>query len=94
MLPKSAESAELSQKFYCVFCDYYTSHKSHFEKHLRTQKHVKNASPNVTKMLPKSAKKCRKVPKIFVCNTAVKNIRAEMVYGSIKKMSKEHRKRH
>mgnify|MGYP001295558886 CR=1 FL=1 len=76
MLPKSAESADLSQKFVCVFCDYYTSHKSHFEKHLRTQKHVKNASPNVTKMLPKSAKKCRKVPKLFVCEYCSKEYKS------------------
>ena len=67
MLPKSVKSVKKSQKFYCECCDYYASQKSHFRKHLATQKHKKNMLPNVTKTLPKSVKSVKKSVKIFVC---------------------------
>lgn len=31
-------------KFYCEYCDYKASQKSHFEKHLKTKKHIKKTS--------------------------------------------------
>ena len=46
--------------FECNLCDYITSQKSHYEKHLGTLKHQNrsNGNPMVTKV-PKSAEKCR-----------------------------------
>jgi hypothetical protein len=32
--------AEVAQRFHCIYCDYYTSKKSSFDKHLRTSKHL------------------------------------------------------
>ena len=63
----------------------YVTQKS-FNKHLRTQKHVKNASPNVTKMLPKSTESAKSAENI--CNRYNKEYRAEMVCGDIKKCIK------
>ena len=57
-VPKSAEC------FYCSDCDYYTSHKSHYKKHLLTKKHLNNASPNVTKSVTKTSKK---LAKLYFC---------------------------
>lgn len=65
--PKSVKSVKKVLKLYCSCCDYYASQKSHFRKHLTTQKHKKKASPNVTKTSPKSLKSVKKSVKIFVC---------------------------
>ena len=46
-----------SQNFVCEFCDYNTSRKSQFERHLTTSKHIN--STNVNKKVPKSSKKFR-----------------------------------
>ena len=71
MLPKCYQKVlkvlKSRKNFYCECCDYYASQKSHFRKHLATQKHKKNMLPNVTKTLPKSVKSVKKVAKIFVC---------------------------
>ena len=31
----------LTESFFCELCDYKTSHKSHFDKHLQSKKHMK-----------------------------------------------------
>ena len=67
MLPKKSKSRKKSQKYYCECCDYYSSRKNDYLKHLATQKHKKNMLPNVTKTLPKSVKSVKKSVKIFVC---------------------------
>ena len=53
-VPKSADL------FFCKLCEYTTSQKSHFNKHLQTKKHKKKS---VTKCYQNVTKKCRKVPK-------------------------------
>ena len=57
---KSVKSVKLSPhcniKFYCQFCDYKASQKSHYEKHLKTKKHL----TKTTKIGGKSVKKERK----------------------------------
>ena len=45
--------------FFCEICDYNTSHKSHYTKHLTSKKHVNKMSTKSRKTAPK---KCRKVP--------------------------------
>ena len=53
-VPKSAEKCRFF--YYCEFCDYTTSHKSHYEKHLNTKKHKKKCNQNVTFCnMPRSA---------------------------------------
>ena len=75
-VPKSADL------FFCKLCDYTTSQKSHFNKHLQTKKHKKKALPNVTKMLPKSAEKCRKV---YICENCDKEYKSRKGLWSHKK---------
>ena len=66
-LPKVAKSCKKLQKFYCEFCDYSTSRKSSYTKHLTSKKHIQLALPNVAKPLPKVAKSCKSVKKIYIC---------------------------
>ena len=65
--------------FFCNYCDYTTSHKSHYNKHLLTIKHKKKVLPKCYQKVPKSAKK------FSFASIATKNIRAEKVYGVIRK---------
>jgi hypothetical protein len=52
---KSVKKCKLTKKdvYVCEKCDYNTSYKHHFLKHLKTKKH------NDTMMIPKSVKKCK-----------------------------------
>ena len=43
---KVAKSCELSHKFICKYCDYYTSRKSSWAKHIKTKKHIKKSLSN------------------------------------------------
>ena len=65
--PKVAKSSKKVAKFYCDVCDYYTSRKCNFDKHLSSNKHLKKAFPNVSKTFPKVAKSSKSVKKIYVC---------------------------
>ena len=48
-LEKKCRKVPKSAVFYhCEFCDYTTSHKSHYDKHLATKKHKKKCNQNVT----------------------------------------------
>jgi len=40
---KVAKSCDLSHKFICKYCDYYTSRKSSWAKHVKTKKHIKKS---------------------------------------------------
>ena len=45
-------------KFRCISCDYSTSHKSHYDKHLVTQKHISVTNTyNILQKVPESAVK-------------------------------------
>tara|TARA_Y100001970_G_scaffold292514_1_gene434094 strand:+ start:723 stop:1658 length:936 start_codon:yes stop_codon:yes gene_type:complete len=68
--------------FSCTICDYYTSHKSHYTKHLQTKKHLKKALPNVTKMLPKVPKSAEKV---YICENCEKEYKSRKGLWSHKK---------
>ena len=60
-LQKVAKSCKI---YYCDDCDYSTSRKSSWTKHILTIKHLNNASLSVTKPLKKSVKSCKK----YVCD--------------------------
>ena len=64
VLPKRAKTSKNEQKFYCEYCDYSTSRKSSWNKHIVTIKHINNASPSVTKSV---TKKLQKSCKIYSC---------------------------
>ena len=53
----------LTDCFFCGTCDYNTSHKSHFEKHLQSKKHMRLSS-RVCKKVPKQ---CNRSAAVFKC---------------------------
>ena len=55
------KSPKIAQKFYCEFCDYYTTKKFDFEKHLLTKKHKNN------QILQDTTEKSQKVAKKHIC---------------------------
>ena len=50
------DNTEKVPKFHCKFCDYYTSRKSQWKRHLETRKHAQSQMDN-KKKVPKSSKK-------------------------------------
>ena len=45
-LETSSLTEKVAQKFYCYDCDYSTSRKSNYNKHLLTRKHQKSSNGN------------------------------------------------
>ena len=70
---KVAKTSKKSHDFYCSDCDYYTSRKNDFEKHILTKKHLKKAFPNVSKPFPKTSKKLAKRYLCEHCDKEFKN---------------------
>ena len=60
---KSKNSQKTRNEYYCGDCDYYTSRKNDYEKHILTKKHLKKTLKNVEKSLKKSVKS----RKIYIC---------------------------
>lgn len=58
------KSKKVSQKFYCEMCDYLTSRKCDFEKHLRAKKHLDYQNSNLSNL---SKKVCEKFTCV-ICN--------------------------
>jgi Zinc-finger of C2H2 type len=61
----SKKLQKVAQKMYCKICDYTTSRKSSFDKHIASVKH-KNME-NGSKMVVNDSEKLQKVAKQFVC---------------------------
>jgi hypothetical protein len=49
MKKKSVKSVKNKKNFFCKFCNYTASQKSHYNKHLKTNKHKKKVGENVEK---------------------------------------------
>ena len=60
---KVAKSCDLSHKFICKYCDYYTSRKSSWAKHIKTKKHIKKS---LSKCYPPKMDN-KKVAKRYFC---------------------------
>jgi len=56
------KSPNANIKFYCECCDYKASQKSHYEKHLKTKKHLKKTN-NGGKSVKIEKKKVEEIPK-------------------------------
>jgi hypothetical protein len=65
-------SPKVAKKFVCNFCDYDTSKKSDFNKHLLTAKHINNANGNILET-KKSQKSLSLVLLDLSCNYCNKN---------------------
>uniref|UniRef100_A0A6C0ASH1 C2H2-type domain-containing protein n=1 Tax=viral metagenome TaxID=1070528 RepID=A0A6C0ASH1_9ZZZZ len=61
----SKKSQKVSHIFACLVCDYNSSKKSDYEKHLSTDKH--KIKINDSKMVENDSKKSQKVAKLFKC---------------------------
>ena len=75
-LQKCQKSAVLENKkkqYYCKLCDYNSSHKSHFDKHLKSKKHQMNGFPKVSKRL----QKCQKSAVLFKCEYCKKEYKTK-----------------
>ena len=73
--------------FYCKFCDYYTSHKHHYDKHLATK--------NTKKVFPFRFQMSRNVTKksvnLFSCDFCDKKYKTRNgLWKHVKKCEKKH----
>ena len=73
---KCRKSAE---KFNCNYCDYTTSHKSHYEKHILTIKHQNNQNTYT------NLQKCDKSAEIYLCDCGNKYIHRQSLWNHKKK---------
>ena len=87
METKKCKSVKKCKPFHCKFCDYYTSHKHHYDKHLATKKHKKSVSisfPNVAKCHEKSVN-------LFSCDFCNKKYKTRNgLWKHVKKCEKKH----
>jgi hypothetical protein len=67
-------------KYNCVICDYHTSRKSQYDRHITTVKHQNNE--NASKMLVQASKK---VQKTFICNNCGNEYKHDSSYYKHKK---------
>ena len=72
---KVAKVAKSSKSFFCIYCDYFTTRKNNYEKHLATQKHLKKCNQNVTFCNQKVAKSSKMS---FFCELCQKKYKSRM----------------
>jgi len=70
---KGVKTSKMSNEYCCESCDYITSRKNNWDRHLSSKKHIKNAFPNVSKAFPKAGKKRAKVYICEHCGEEYKN---------------------
>jgi len=73
MLTKSCE--KVAHKFYCANCDYNTSRKSSYDKHILTSKHLQ-----LTNVNNKLTESCEKVAEssIYICHICDKEYKSRV----------------
>ena len=59
----SKKSKKISPKYRCDICDYVTSKKTDYEKHVTTPKHL-----NRTEMIVNGSEKSQKIAKLYTCD--------------------------
>jgi len=55
--PKLVETTKKQKKYHCICCDYYTSDKSNYDKHLQTIRHTQKKVSNGFQKVVVSTKK-------------------------------------
>jgi hypothetical protein len=73
MEKKSVKSVKNKKRFFCKFCDYTASQKSHYNKHLSTKKHKRMAGKNVEKSVKKVLKSVNSMYVCDICNKQYKD---------------------
>ena len=71
--PKLQKIAKAPKLYYCEFCDYHTSRKSSWEKHLVTKKHLDNSTVTVTGCILSKTPKYRKKYTCEYCKVEYKS---------------------
>ena len=70
---KVAKVAKSSNLYFCELCDYKTSRKANYQKHLNTQKHRKKCNKSVTFCNKKVAKVAKKEYSCKFCGKSFSN---------------------
>lgn len=73
MEKKSVKSVKPKKKFFCKFCNYTASQKSHYNKHLSTKKHTRMAGKNVEKSVKNGLKSVNTMYTCDICNKQYKD---------------------
>ena len=81
-----------SRNFNCTYCDYLTSRKSNFDKHLTTRKHQKNVKKSGGNTFLKSSKKVARQNLSTIKCTHIENISLDNLDMSRQKSSKKSSK--
>ena len=87
LLEKSSKKvAKSSKSYYCEVCDYKTSRKNNFDKHLHTKKHKEKCNQNVTYC---NINKVAQSEKLFICSNCNKSYQSRMGLWRHKKKCNE-----
>ena len=73
MEKKVLKSVKNKKKFYCAFCNYYASQKSHYNKHIQTKKHKKLMGEKGEKSVKKVLKSVKLRYSCEICNKQYKD---------------------
>ena len=77
--------AKSSAKFACLLCDYNTSRKCQYNRHIMTLKHQKISNSNL--LVPKSS---NTEPELFTCICGIKYKHRQSLFNHKKKCNKTH----
>ena len=85
-----SDTEKVAQQFYCVCCDYTTSRRNNFNKHLLTRKHQKSSNGNIGNTKKVAHKKFDIASK--ECIKIENKLNLFSTYSSDKKSSKSSKK--
>ena len=64
---KAKKLQKVAKTFFCQHCDYITSRKSSYDKHLQTIKHLEKVGPNGSKKEKKLQKLEKNIQTKYIC---------------------------
>lgn len=73
MKKKSVKSVKSKKVFFCKYCNYTASQKSHYNKHLATKKHSRMMEKNVEKSVKKVVKSVNTMYSCDICHKQYKD---------------------
>ena len=82
--PKTTLLRKKNESYHCIFCDYFTSDKRNWKKHLKTKKHQNSERKTKEKSTPSLKQKCE------VCNKEYKTRQGYLWH--MKKKHPKHKK--
>ena len=73
---KTSKMSKTSNLFICAGCDYTTSRKNNWQRHLLSKRHIKKASRNVTKTSRNEQKNEQKRANVYLCSDCGKTYKS------------------